>query len=158
MLFFGLAGMTFVLTQIYQFVLGYPPLSAGLRALPSAPAVTVTAPLGTRLAARFGVRAIVTGGLLVTAAGLGLFTLATGDSTYPHYLAAATLTSAGTGMTMATATQATMEALPPDKVGIGSAVGNVTRNLGTVLAAAVIVLLTAAVTARHLPARSRAAG
>jgi hypothetical protein len=48
-LFFGLAGVTFMLTQIYQFVLGYSPFAAGVRSLPSAVALTLAVPAGTRL-------------------------------------------------------------------------------------------------------------
>jgi EmrB/QacA subfamily drug resistance transporter len=137
-LFFGLAGMSFVLTQIYQFVLGYSPLEAGVRSLPSALAVTIAAPLGTKIAARLGTRATVTGGLLLAVAGLGFFTLATGHSTYSHYLIASTVTAAGIGLTMSTATESIMASLPPAKVGVGSAVNNTTRNLGTVLGVAVV--------------------
>lgn len=148
--FFGLAGMTFVLTQIYQFVLGYSPLDAGVRSLPSALALTVAAPLGTRLAARFGIRVAVTGGLVVAAAGLGLFALATGDSTYPHYVLAATITAAGIGLTMSPATTSIMDSLPPAKTGIGSAINNTTRNLGTVLGVAVVGSIAATSYTSHL--------
>ena len=41
MLFFALSGVVFLTTQIYQFVLGYSPLAAGLRALPPAAALAV---------------------------------------------------------------------------------------------------------------------
>jgi MFS family permease len=51
-LFFGLAGVTFMLTQIYQFTLGYSPLAAGVRSLPSA-----LADLGSGDAVRAGVAA-----------------------------------------------------------------------------------------------------
>ncbi|MGI8333823.1 DHA2 family efflux MFS transporter permease subunit [Actinomadura scrupuli] len=137
-LFFGLSGATFVLTQIYQFVLGYSPLAAGVRSLPSAIALAVAAPVGTRLAARFGIRATVTAGLLTATAGLAAFTTADGGSGYPHYLIAATVLCTGIGLTMAPATQSIMSSLPPAKTGVGSAVNNTTRNLGTVLGVAVV--------------------
>jgi hypothetical protein len=70
-LFFGLAGVTFMLTQIYQFVLGYSPLAAGVRSLPSAVALTLAVPAGTRLAARAGLNVAVASGLLAMSAGLG---------------------------------------------------------------------------------------
>jgi EmrB/QacA subfamily drug resistance transporter len=148
--FFGLAGMTFVLTQIYQFVLGYSPLAAGVRSLPSALAITITAPLGTRLAAKLGVRLAVTGGLLTAATGLGLFALATGESGYAHYVIAATITAAGIGLTMSPATTSIMDSLPPAKTGIGSAINNTTRNLGTVLGVAVVGSIAATSYSSHL--------
>lgn len=137
-LFFGLSGMTFVLTQIYQFVLGYTPLQAGLRALPSALAVTVGAQLGSRLAARFGARNVIVTGLLLAAAGLGYSLTLTGASTYPHFLITSVPTALGIGLTTAVATHSIMSTLPPAQVGVGSAINNTTRNLGTVLGVAVI--------------------
>lgn len=137
-LFFGLAGMTFALTQILQFVLDYSPLEAGVRALPAALALAVGAPLGGRLAARYGIRAVVTGGLVVAALGLGWFTLASGDSTYPHYLLASVVMSAGIGLTMSPAAQSVVASVPTAKMGVGSALNNTARNLGTVLGVAVV--------------------
>ena len=45
-LFFALSGVVFLSSQIYQFVLGYSPLAAGVRALPSAAALVVFSPVG----------------------------------------------------------------------------------------------------------------
>jgi predicted MFS family arabinose efflux permease len=137
-LFFGLGGSTFVLTQIFQFVLGYSPLAAGVRSLPMAAALTIAAPLGTRLAARLGIRTTVTAGLVIAAAGLGMAGLANGHTGYPYYMIVSVLMSSGIGLTMAPATQSIMTSLPPAKVGVGSAVNNTTRNLGTVLGVAVV--------------------
>jgi len=58
-LFFALSGVVFLSSQIYQFVLGYSPLAAGVRALPSAAALAVFSPVGAVLA-----------GAIVVAAGL----------------------------------------------------------------------------------------
>jgi EmrB/QacA subfamily drug resistance transporter len=137
-LFFGLSGMTFTLTQVYQFVLGYSPLDAGLRSLPSALAMTVGPQLGTRLAARFGPSNVITAGLLLAAAGLGYFLTSTGGSSYPHYLITAVPTALGIGLTMANANATIMSTLPPAQVGIGAAINNTTRTFGTVLGVAVI--------------------
>src|SRR5882724_10720087 len=49
-LFFALSGVVFLSSQIYQFVLGYSPLAAGVRALPSAAALAVMSPAGAFLA------------------------------------------------------------------------------------------------------------
>jgi EmrB/QacA subfamily drug resistance transporter len=150
-LFFGLAGVTFVLTQIYQFVLGYSPLAAGVRSLPAAVALSVAAPIGTRLAARLGIRAAMTGGLLTAAAGLAYFATATGHSPYLHYMIASVVLSSGIGLTMAPATQSVMSSLPPAKTGIGSAVSNTTRNLGTVLGVAVVGSIAATTYTHTMP-------
>jgi hypothetical protein len=126
-LFFGLAGVTFMLTQIYQFVLGYSPLAAGVRSLPSAVALTIAVP-----------------------AGLGYLALATGRTTYPHYLIAATVMAVGTGLTTAPATQSVLSCLTPASFGVGSAVNNTTRNLGSVLGVAALGSLAATAYARGM--------
>ena len=50
LVFFGMLGGTFVLTQYFQFVLGYTPLQTGVRFLPWAIATMVVAPLSAKLA------------------------------------------------------------------------------------------------------------
>ena len=69
-LFFALSGVVFLSSQIYQFVLGYSPLAAGVRALPSAAALVVFSPVGATLARRAGVRVPVMLGLAAVTAGL----------------------------------------------------------------------------------------
>ncbi len=153
-LFFGLAGATFLLTQIYQFVLGYSPLAAGIRSLPSAVALAVAVPAGTRLAARAGISTSVTAGLLAMAAGLIYLALARGDTPYSHYLVAATVMAIGTGLTTAPATQSVLASLPPALLGAGSAVNNAMRNFGSVLGVAVLGSLAATLYSAGKPAQA----
>jgi hypothetical protein len=138
MLFFALTGVTFLLTQIYQLVLGYSTLGAGLRALPSALALALVSPLGGRIARCIGTRLTVAGGLTLTTAALGYFATATAASGYPHYLIATIAMSAGIGLAMAPATTSIISALPGPMIGAGSATSNATRNLGSVLGVAVV--------------------
>jgi EmrB/QacA subfamily drug resistance transporter len=155
-LFFGLSGITFLATQILQFVLGYDTLAAGIRSLPSAIALMVAAPLGTRLAARFGVRTVAAAGLTMMAVGLALFTTAGAQSGYLDFLPGLVLVSAGLGLAMAPNTQAVMMTLPPAKTGVGSAITSTTRNLGGVIGVAVFgsvagSLFTSSMSAGRLP-------
>jgi EmrB/QacA subfamily drug resistance transporter len=138
LLFFALTGGVFLLTQIYQFVLGYSPLGAGLRTLPSAAMLAAASPLGARIARRFGTRVPVVAGLALMTGGLTLFAAATAASTYRHYVIAMIILSAGMGLAMAPATESVMHRLPPALAGVGSAVNDATRNLGSVLGVAVV--------------------
>ncbi len=54
------------------------------------------------------------------------------------------------GLTMAPATQSVMASLPPAKTGVGSAVSNATRNLGTVLGVAVVGSIAATSYHQHM--------
>jgi EmrB/QacA subfamily drug resistance transporter len=149
-LFFALAGALFLTTQIYQVVLGYSPLSAGLRSLPSALSLAVAAQVGAHLAKRFGTAAPVVSGLMLVTAGLCFFATAGDASGYPHYVAAMVMISTGIGLAMPAATSSTMEHLPPAMAGVGSAVNDATRNMGTVLGVAVVGSVTASVFANRI--------
>ena len=149
-LFFALSGAVFLTTQIYQVVLGYSPLAAGLRALPPALTLAVTAAAGAHLAKRSGARLPVTGGLLLVTTGLAFFATAPAGAGYPHYVLAMVMVSAGIGLAMSAATTLTMEQLPLALAGVGSAVNDATRNLGSVLGVAVVGSITASVAAERL--------
>jgi EmrB/QacA subfamily drug resistance transporter len=149
-LFFALSGVVFLSSQIYQFVLGYSPLAAGVRALPSAAALAVMSPVGAFLAKRAGVRVPVTLGLVMLAAGMVFFATASGSSGYGHYVLAMVIDSAGIGLAMSAATSASMRELPPAMAGVGSAVNDTTRNMGSVLGVAVFGSITASVFASRM--------
>src|SRR5215472_7580215 len=149
-LFFALSGVVFLSSQIYQFVLGYSPLAAGVRALPSAAALVVFSPVGAALAKRAGVRVPVTLGLAAVIAGLLIFAQASASSGYGHYVLALVIVSAGIGLAMSAATSASMRELPLAMAGVGSAVNDTTRNMGSVLGVAVFGSITASVFASRM--------
>ena len=144
-MFFALSGVVFLASQIYQFVLGYSPLATGVRVLPSAVALAVFSPVGASMAKRFGVLLPVSLGLAAVTGGLVLFATATAASGYGHYVVAMVIVSAGIGMAMSPATSASMQELPPAMAGVGSAVNDTTRNMGSVLGVAVFGSITASV-------------
>lgn len=137
-LFFALTAATFLLTQVYQSVLGLSPLEAGLRALPPALMVAIVSPIGARLAQKTGPRAPIAAGLAVATGGLILYAASTAGAGYLHYMLAMSTIGTGIGLAMAPATQSIMSSLPPAKAGVGSAINDTTRNLGSVLGVAVI--------------------
>ena len=149
-MFFALSGVVFLSTQIYQFVLGYSPLAAGVRALPSAAALAVFSPLGAALAKRTGSVVPVALGLTAVTAGLALFATASAASGYGHYVLAMVIITAGIGLSMSAATSASMQELPPAMAGVGSAVNDTTRNMGSVLGVAVFGSITASVFASRM--------
>ena len=70
--FFTLFGFIFLITQYFQFVRGYGPLSTGVRLLPVALSVGAGSVAGTQLAVRAGTKLIVTIGLVAMAVVLRL--------------------------------------------------------------------------------------
>ncbi len=138
LLFFALFGFLFLSTQYLQFVLGYTPSAAGVRMLPYAGAMIVAAPLSATLAARFGVRRVVTAGMMCFTAGLVLAATITTDSGYGRLALAMLAMGVGMGLAGTPATESIMSSVPPDRANVGSAVNDTTRELGGALGVAVV--------------------
>ncbi len=110
--FFTLFGFIFLITQYFQFVRGYGPLSTGVRLLPVALSVGAGSVAGTQLAVRAGTKLIVTTGLILMAAFYG-WVAATTSATLGYGIIAAqmVLYGLGMGLTSAPATESIMGAI-----------------------------------------------
>lgn len=148
--FFALSGFIFLVTQYFQFLKGYGPLSTGVRLLPVASCVAIFSILGARLAVRFGTKLVVATGLFSMAAFyLWVTTAATGTG-YGTIAAQMVVLGTGMGLTSAPATEAIMGVVPKAKAGVGSAVNDATRLLGGTLGVAVIGSVYASLYASRL--------
>jgi EmrB/QacA subfamily drug resistance transporter len=136
--FFALAGSMFFLTQIFQFLMGYSTLKAGVAILPAALASAAGAPLGALAAKRYGTKVAVTAGLVTIAAGLAIVGMLSTSSGYGLLLAAMMVAGLGVGLAMTPATESIMGSLPAAKAGVGSAVNDTTREVGGALGVAVL--------------------
>jgi EmrB/QacA subfamily drug resistance transporter len=146
MMFFGMFGMFFLLTQYLQLVLGYSALQAGVRTLPFAATMMIAAPSSAGLSARFGSRTVVPLGMTVAGAGMLLLGATAGLDT-PYWVLALCLVvlAGGMGMTMAPSTANIMSSVPFEKAGVGSAQNDTTRELGGALGIAVLGTIYASV-------------
>jgi len=116
-------------------------LKAGVAVTPGPIMASIAAPIGGRLADRFGQRVVaIPGGLLFAAGCLG-FALTT-DGT-PHYateiLPWQILTGTGVGLSFAAWGSAAVAELPPSRFSTGSAISSTSRQIGAVLGIAVLV-------------------
>ena len=137
--FFGLFGFIFLITQYFQLVHGYSPLSAGLRTLPFAIGVGAAAPAAPALASRLGTKIVVPAGLILMGAGFFIASTLGSDSAYfGPVLASMVLMAVGLGLVSAPSTGAILAVLPLSKAGVGSAVNDVTRELGGTFGVAVV--------------------
>ncbi len=137
--FFALFGFIFLITQYFQAVLGYGPLSAGLRTLPFALVIGATAPLAIMAMRRFGTTLVVATGLLVMAGGFAVAAGSGVDSAYwGRIVVSMVLMAGGLGLVTSPATEAVMGALRPDQAGAGSAVNDTVREVGGTLGVAVV--------------------
>ena len=149
--FFALSGFIFLVTQYFQFLKGYGPLSTGVRLLPVATCVAISSILGTRLAVRIGTKVVVAAGLfLMSAFYLWVATTTATTTSYGTIAAQMVVLGTGIGLTSAPATEAIMGVVPKAKAGIGSAVNDATRLLGGTLGVAVIGSVYASLYASRL--------
>ena len=136
--FFAFYGYTFIILQYLQLVRGATPLLAALEVLPLAVAMMPTSRLAPRLAARFGRGRVCASGLLLIAAGLGIVAQLGADSSYFLLAGGLLVLGMGMGAAMTPATTAITEALPPAQQGVGSALNDLSREVGGALGIAVI--------------------
>jgi EmrB/QacA subfamily drug resistance transporter len=148
--FFALSGFIFLITQYFQFLKGYGPLSTGVRLLPVASFVAISSILGTRLAVRVGTKLVVASGLFLMAAFYAWVTTAAATTGYGTIAAQMVVLGTGMGLTSAPATEAIMGVVPRAKAGVGSAVNDATRLLGGTLGVAVIGSVYASLYASRL--------
>jgi hypothetical protein len=149
--FFTLFGFIFLITQYFQFVRGYGPLSTGVRLLPVALAVGAGSVAGTQLAVRAGTKLIVTLGLIAMAGFYG-WVAASMSATLGYRVIAVqmVLYGLGMGLTSAPATESIMGAISRHQAGVGSAVNDSTRLVGGTLGVAVIGSVYASLYAARL--------
>jgi hypothetical protein len=136
--FFALSGFIFLVTQYFQFLKGYGPLSTGVRLLPVASFVAISSIVGARLAVRIGTKLVVASGLFLMAGFYVWVTTASARTGYGTIAAQMVVLGTGMGLTSAPATEAIMGVVPKAKAGVGSAVNDATRLLGGTLGVAVI--------------------
>lgn len=136
--YFALFGSTFLLTQYFQFVLGYSPLKAGVLTAPVAVGLMVVAPRAPRLVDRIGTKRVVVLGLVIVGLALCTYASDTIMSSIPGGIVVRLIFGAGMGLTVAPATESIMGTLPRERAGVGSAVNDTTRQAGGALGVAVI--------------------
>lgn len=133
-------GNVLFLTRVW----GYSILQAGLAVSVGPIVVAATAPFFGRLAGRVGQRRLLVPGGLVWAAG-GLW-LAAAVTLAPHYLSiylpATLLTGLGVSLCLPQLSSASVQGLPLDSFGSGSAINQAIRNLGGTLGVALVIAFT----------------
>ncbi|HTX32998.1 MAG TPA: MFS transporter [Solirubrobacteraceae bacterium] len=142
--------MWYVSSLYLQQVLGLSPLHAGLTFLPMALTIFLVASRAGKLVSRFGVRAVLGGGLLMMTAGMLLFTkIASSGSAIVYIVIPGILMAAGIGMSIVPSTIAATQGAKPGQAGLASGLVNTSRQIGGGLGIAVLITLATTVTS-HL--------
>ncbi|GMQ94552.1 MAG: MFS transporter [Acidimicrobiia bacterium] len=128
----------FFLTQYFQIVQGRSALQAGLLIVPTSVAMMISAPISGKVMSTIGPRylvlamsgAMLTGILLLTQIGV--------DSSVLSVIVPLMVFGLGAGLGMPALTDTVMAAVPEADAGVGSAVNDVSRELGGALGIAII--------------------
>jgi len=139
----GYYGLPFVESLLLQQFRGLTALATGVAFLPMMLIGAALTPFSARLAERAGARRLVTGGLVLMAAGL--VALALVPESAPVWLLALLMVLVGTGgpLVMPPLTGMLLNAVPTHRAGVASGVFNTSRQVGGALAVAVFGALLA---------------
>jgi EmrB/QacA subfamily drug resistance transporter len=144
LMYAGLFGALFLMSQFFQAVLGYSPLEAGIRLLPWAAPPMVVAPIAGVLADRYGNRPFMALGLALQAVGLAWVALIAAPGVgYAQVGVALTIAGIGTSFCFPTVANAIMGSVPITEAGIASGTNGTIRELGGVFGVAVLATVFA---------------
>jgi MFS family permease len=127
----------FLITQYFQFALGYSPLQTGVRLLPFFGTPMIVAPLAGRFSGRLGLRPVIVSGL--TLLGCGFVWVGLTASVHPSYVTlviALFIAGVGVSMTIPTVPAAVFAAVDPSEMGTASGTNNMLQRFGAVLGVA----------------------
>lgn len=128
----------FLMSQYFQFALGYSPLATGLRLLPWTATPLVIAPLAGILSDRIGARAVLVSGMLIQGVSLGWFALlASVGADYAQFIVPLILAGVGISMAIPIAPTAVLSAAHPRDMGKASGVNSMLQRFGSAFAIAI---------------------
>ena len=136
---FALLGALFIQTQFLQFDLAFSPLQAGLRILPIAAVICVSAPSAPVMTRHIGVKATAAVGLTAIGGGLcWIASLSSVTATYGEMVPGMLLIGLGAGLLLPTATNSVVGSVDQADAGVGSATNTVALQVGGALGVAVV--------------------
>ena len=131
-------GIFFFLTQFFQLVQGRSALQAGLLIVPAALTMAVSSVVAGILGQTVGPKILAVASTILIGSGMLLLTQLEVESGVGLPIASLVLFGFGLGLGMAPLTDTVMAAVPVNDAGVGSAVNDMSRELGGALGVAVI--------------------
>ena len=135
---FAMLGMFFFMALYIQNILGYSPLEAGIRFLPTTLVIMFVAPIAGRLTDRIGPRPLIVAGLGIVAVSLFMQSQIDVTSTYSTLLVPFILMGLGIALTMSPMSTAAMNAVANEKAGLASGLLSMSRMVGGTFGVAVL--------------------
>jgi len=131
-------GGALIVTQYFQFTLGYSPIATGVRLLPFTMTPIFIAPIAGAVSDRIGRRPLIVGGLTLQAAGFAWVALiGSPHASLLELLLALFVAGAGTSMALPTVPTAVLSSVAPSEMGKASGINNMMQRFGGVFAVAI---------------------
>ena len=139
LMFFGMFGSIFLLSQFFQTVQGYTPLQSGLRILPWTAMPILISPLAGAFSDRLGGNRLMGVGLALQALGLAwIAAVSTPTTPYADLVAPFALSGAGMALFFAPVANLVLSSVRHEEEGQASGANNAIRELGGVFGVAVL--------------------
>jgi EmrB/QacA subfamily drug resistance transporter len=139
LMFFGMFGSIFLLSQFFQTVQGYSPFGSGLRILPWTLAPMFIAPVAGAMSDRISAKAIIGTGLALQSVALAWMGLISQpDTPYSELVAPFIIAGIGMALFFAPMANVVLGAVRREEEGKASGVNNAIRELGGVFGVAVL--------------------
>ena len=135
---FGVFGIYFFTSIYLQTILGFSPTKAGLAFVPMALCMALFASLAGPVSRIARAHQTVALGMVIMAAGLYLVARLGGGATYASLMPGFLMFGAGAGLMNVPLTNAIMQAMPPERSGMASALLNASREVAGLLGITVI--------------------
>lgn len=139
LMYAGLFGALFLMSQFFQVAQHHTPLQTGLRLLPWTGAPMIVSPIAGKLADRYGNRPFMAAGLFLQAVGF-VWLAAVADAQVGYLSMGGALCVAGIGIALVfpTVSSEIVASVPSEEVGIASGTNSAVRELGGVFGVAVL--------------------
>ncbi|WP_067704416.1 MFS transporter [Nocardia jejuensis] len=148
----GMFAIFLFLTYYMQLSMGYSPIKTGLAFLPMVAGMVISSTTVPSLVLpKLGPKIVMSGGFLIAAAGMGLLTQISLDSSYvTNILPALVLMGLGLGGAMSTAFQGATSGVHHEDAGVASAMVNTSQQVGGSIGTALLSTIAASAATDYL--------
>ncbi len=136
--FLAMSGVMFAMSQLMQLVIGFTPLQASLATIPIMLPMAFFGPVVPLIVRKFGARPTITTGLVLVTIAFLFMAGWDKDISYIQLLLVGGLMMLGISTSMTPTTNILMASVPRNRSGMGSAMNDATRQLGSALGVAIL--------------------
>ena len=138
LVFLAMSGVFFSMSQLMQLIMGYSALTASLLMIPMMIPMMFLGPVIPNIVKKFGSKYVIAVGLMITAGAFVIMSYWTKDMTYWQLFGTMVLMMAGISAAMTPGTNILIASVPRNRSGMGSAMNDTVRELGSALGVAVL--------------------